>query len=312
MRVLVTGGAGFIGTHLVRLLLEKGHQVRIFDRRVPKGADAEWVDGDLRWVGDCDRATRGVDAVMHLAARISVDESLDFIWEYFNDNLTSTINIFHAALKHGVNRIVFTSSCEVYGNTEISGVREDYACNPTSPYAASKYAAERAALSYKNVFPDLKLAVFRPFNTFGEWQRPFRAGAVIPTFVLSALNDKPLVVHGDGSQTRDYLHVSDVVAAQVSGLETGLEGVFNIASGQPRTIRSIAEAVARRVANTKIDYRQDPRRGAQLQNSVGDSAKLREATGWQPRVEFEKGLDEVISWYKENRKLFLLGSSRFG
>lgn len=311
LKVLVTGGSGFIGTHLVNLLLEKGHQVRVFDRRVPRSDTVEWVDGDLRWVGDCDRAMRGVDAVMHLAARISVDESLDFIWEYFNDNLISTINIFHAALKHGVNRIVFTSSCEVYGDTPIKGASEDAACNPTSPYAASKYAAERAALSYKNVYPDLKLTVFRPFNTFGEWQRPFRAGAVIPTFVLLALDGRPLVVHGDGNQTRDYVYVKDVVAAQVLGLEREIEGVFNIASGQPQSIRSVAQAITKRIGATKIEYRPDPRRGAQLQNSVGDATRLRGATGWKPITGFEKGLDEVIHWYKENGRLFSLGAPRF-
>jgi nucleoside-diphosphate-sugar epimerase/intein/homing endonuclease len=165
MKVLVTGGSGFIGTHVMEELLSRGHEVKVFDRRVPKSDRVEWLDGDLRWLGDCDRAVRGADAIIHLAARISVDESLEYIWQYFNDNLMSTVNLFLAAAKNGVNRIVFTSSCEVYGETPEKGATEEAACNPTSPYAASKYAAERAALSFKRVHPELKLAVMRPFNS---------------------------------------------------------------------------------------------------------------------------------------------------
>jgi UDP-glucose 4-epimerase len=305
LKVLVTGGSGFIGTHLVDLLIKKGYQVRVLDRRVPKVSGVEWMEGDLRWLGDCDRAVRGVDAVMHLAARISVDESLDFVWEYFNDNLMATINIFHASITRGVNRIIFTSSCEVYGNTPPTGAREDHPCNPTSPYAASKYAAERAALAFKHVFPHLKLTILRPFNTFGEWQRPFRAGAVIPTFILSALQNKPLVIHGKGDQTRDFLYVKDIALAHVLALEKEIEGIFNIASGVPRTIISVAEAIVKRLGMGRIEFQPDPRGGAQVQTSVGNAENFMKASGWKPEHDFEKALDEVVRWYKEKGKLFL-------
>lgn len=303
MKVLVTGGSGFIGTHIVEELLAKGHKVRVFDRRIPKSGEVEWLDGDLRWLGDCDRAVRGVDSVMHLAARISVDESLDYIWQYFNDNLMSTVNLFLAAAKHGTNHILFTSSCEVYGETPSKGATEEAPCNPTSPYAASKYAAERAAMTFNRVHPQLKLAVIRPFNTFGEWQKPYRAGAVIPTFILEALRGEPLKVHGDGDQVRDFVYVKDIARAQVSILERGAEGIYNISTGSGRTVNEVAEAVVKEVGRSKVLHIPDTRKGAQLRYSVGDSSKLKKATGWKPASRFEPTLKKVVSWYSANSKL---------
>ena len=274
--------------------------MRVFDRRVPRSGEVEWLDGDLRWLGDCDRAVRNTDAIMHLAARISVDESLDYIWQYFNDNLMSTVNLFLAAAKQGVNHVIFTSSCEVYGETPETGATEEAPCNPTSPYAASKYAAERAALTFKRVHSDLKLAVVRPFNTFGEWQKPYRAGAVIPTFIMEALKGGSLRIHGDGNQTRDFVYVKDIAKAQVEILEKGSEGIFNIATGKARSVNSIAETVVKLAGKGKVVHVEDARKGAQLQYSVGDSSKLRKATGWKPTRDFEPALKEVLKWYEVN------------
>jgi UDP-glucose 4-epimerase len=300
MKVLVTGGSGFIGTHVIEELQKRGHEVKVFDRRVPKAKEVEWLDGDLRWAGDCDRAVRGTDAILHLAARISVDESLEYIWHYFNDNLMSTVNLFMAAAKHKVNHILFTSSCEVYGETTTSGATEEAPCNPTSPYAASKYGAERAALTFKRVHPELRLAVLRPFNTFGEWQKPYRAGAVIPTFILEALKSKALRIHGDGEQTRDFVYVKDIAKAHVDVLEKGREGIFNIATGHARSINSVAERIVELVGKGRIEHVPDSRKGAQLLYSIGDATKIRKATGWKPRHEFGPTLEKVIRWYETN------------
>lgn len=649
MSVLVTGGSGFIGTHIIEELQGRGHTVKVFDRRVPKAKGVEWLDGDLRWGGDCDRAVRDTDAILHLAARISVDESLDYIWHYFNDNLMSTVNLFMAAAKHKVNHILFTSSCEVYGETPKSGATEEAPCNPTSPYAAcfsddteiltidgwksyaelsphsivatmnletklmqfqqtsalhifdyqgpmlrqtnrrldmlvtpnhrvlhsshwdlrnlkflradelfgkdnvaipiaarwdgvgastaqsiaipksvlardsssgqfqslvienevsldhwleffgwylaegstnakgkisqlctcyrpkeakmafegigfrssrtvdtpgtthehirvsnpalweflsrygksrekyiprdflnlpldklgilfaklyagdgnarrrryntpstyntssrrladdvqeialklgfsanitkrldrnglryhvnispsratqvnqeknnstwvqykgkvwcvtvpngnvlvrrngfpfysgnSKYAAERAALTFKRVHPELKLAVLRPFNTFGEWQKPYRAGAVIPTFILEALQGRNLRIHGDGEQTRDYVYVKDIARAHVDVLEKEREGVFNIATGRARSINSIAESIVKAVGKGKVEHVPDSRKGAQLLYSVGNAAKIAKETGWKPVNGFEPTLKKVIGWYETHDPL---------
>ena len=232
-----------------------------------------------------------------------MEESVYYIWNYFNDNLMSTVNLFMAAAKHEVNHILFTSSCEVYGETPKTGAREDAPCNPTSPYAASKYAAERAALTFTKVHPGLRLAILRPFNTFGEWQKPYRAGAVIPTFILESLKGKPLRVHGEGRQTRDYVYVKDIARGHVDVLEKEEEGIFNNATGRARTINSIAEAVVRLTGKGSIEHVPDSRKGAQLRYSVGDATKIEEATGWRPRSPFEPTLKKVVKWYEMNGHL---------
>jgi nucleoside-diphosphate-sugar epimerase len=298
LRALVTGGSGFIGSHLTEALVNEGVQVRILDRRVPKCSGAEWIDGDLRWIGDCDRATRDVDTVFHLAARISVDESMQYVLEYFSDNVTGTINILSAARKNGVRKFIYTSTCEVYGDTLGPKADENHPCNPTSPYAASKFAAERAALSFGRAF-NFPVVILRPFNTFGERQKPFVAGAVIPTFVILALQNRDLVIHGDGSQTRDYTYVKDLSQAFILAMNAAeSQSVFNVASGVGRSIREIAEQVVQFAeSRSTIRVVDDPRGGAQLKASVGDSTKLM-SLGWRPKVSFEEALKKTIESYK--------------
>ncbi|MGP8069482.1 MAG: NAD-dependent epimerase/dehydratase family protein [Candidatus Bathyarchaeia archaeon] len=299
MRALVSGGSGFIGSHLSTALVDKGYEVQVFDRRPPKLTNVEWVDGDLRWIGDCDRATRDIDVVFHLAARISVDESIKHVREYFTENLLSTLNLVEAALKNGVKRFVYTSTCEVYGDTIGQMADEAFPCNPTSPYAASKYAAERAVLAFGRTY-DIPVVVLRPFNTFGEGQKPFMAGAVIPTFIILALRNQDLVIHGDGSQTRDYTYVKDLAEAHTFVLTAPVErqSILNASSGVGHPIKDIAEQILRLTkSEAKLRFVDDPRKGAQLVKSVGNSAKLR-ALGWHPNWTFEAGLQRTIDWYK--------------
>lgn len=298
-KVLVTGGAGFIGSHLVEELLSKGYQVTVLDRRVPLASDAKWIDGDLRWIGDCDRAVRGVDAVFHLAARISVDESLDYVHEYFNDNVFSTLNMMRAAQKQGVSRFIYTSSCEVYGDIMAGRASEEYPCRPTSPYAASKHAAESAVMALGRSY-DLEVTVVRPFNAFGERQKAFRSGSVIPTFVVSVLQGKPILVHGDGSQIRDYLYVKDIVQAHIKTLEGNPpnRSIFNVASGTGISLRQVAEKISERMGKAEIRYVEDPRGEAQLRRSIGDPSKIESLLGWSQQWSFDKALDPVIDHYK--------------
>jgi len=283
----------------VDLLLSKGYNVTVLDRLVPHTSEVKWIDGDLRWVGDCDRAVRGVDAVLHLAARISVDESLDYVHEYFYDNLLSTINLIRAVKQHGVSRFIYTSTCEVYGDVNEGKADETYPCNPTSPYAASKYAAERAVLAYGRSY-GLNVTVIRPFNAFGERQKAFRAGSVIPTFILLALRGKPLTVHGDGSQMRDYVYAKDIAEAHVRVLEENPPNltIFNVATGNGITIREIAEKISARINNAEIKFVKDPRGEAQLRRSVGDGSKIKRLLGWSPQWTFDKALDRVVDYYK--------------
>lgn len=297
MNILVTGGSGFIGSSIVDLLIDKGHKVRVFDRQPPKNSKAEWVQGDLTWVGDCYKATQDIDAVFHLAARISVDESLDYIWHYFYENILGTVNLLLAAERNKVKHFIYTSSCEVYGDAV--NATEESPCNPTSPYAASKYAAERAVFAFCRSF-NMKLTVFRPFNTFGERQKAFRAGSLIPTLVLKALKGEELVIHGDGSQTRDYVYVGDIAEAQCMALDRQGEKarLYNISSGREISVKEVAEKIAGRLG-ARIRFVDDPRKGAQLLRSFGNSELIRKELGWQPKLDFDAALDRVIEYYKE-------------
>lgn len=293
----------FIGSHLVDALIAKGYETTVLDRHPPKNKDAEWYDGDLRWIGDCDKATKDVDAVFHLAARISVDESLDYVWHYFNDNYLTTVNICSAAQKNNVKRLIVASSCEVYGNIEENMVGdENHPCNPTSPYAASKFAGERAAIAFCQSF-DVPLTVIRSFNVYGERQRAFRAGSMIPTFIFLALQNKPITIHGDGLQSRDYTYVKDVADAYVLALEkspSDLE-IFNIASEVPRTVNEIARKIVDYAGSeSEIVHTDDPRGKAQLRRSVGCAEKARRILGWKPKNGFNETLKMLIKFYGAN------------
>ena len=238
-------------------------------------------------------------AVFRLAARISVDESIEYVLQYFNDNLLCTLNVLNAALKNGVRKFVYTSTCEVYGDTFEGKADETHPCNPTSPYAASKYAAERAVLAFGRTH-DFPVLVLRPFNTFGERQKPFTHGAVILTFIVLALQNKDLIVHGDGSQTRDYTYVKDLAEAHVFAMKSNAEkqSIFNVATGVGQSIKEISEQVLQLTGSkSKMRLVGDPRKGAQLKVSVGDSNKLR-SLGWHPRRDFGEALRKTIEWYK--------------
>lgn len=300
MKILVTGGSGFIGSHLVDLLLDKGHQVSVVDGHPVKNKNAEWIDGDLRWIGDCDKAVEGKDIVFHLAARISIDESIDRVLHYFNDNYLSTINICMSCKKYDIKRLVDISSCEVYGNVPKGKADESNPCNPTSPYAASKYAAERSAIAFCNSF-NIPITVIRPFNVFGERQKAFRGGSVIPTFIQLALHNKPLIIHGDGNQIRDYLYVKDTVGLLALTLERELGNteILNVASGKGRTIKDIAEKIVRYTkSNSKLEFINDPRGKAQMLRSVGNSSRARTLLGWKPIYDFDLALKKTIEFYK--------------
>jgi len=308
-KILVTGGSGFIGSHLVDLLCEKGHRVRVADRHVPYRGDVGYMRTDLSWLGDAMKATEGIDVVYHLAARISVDESLDLVRQYFHDNLMSTVNVCLAAQRSHVKRFIYISSCEVYGNVAEGKADEQYPCNPTSPYAASKYSAERAAIACCTS-SNIPIIVLRPFNTFGERQKAFRAGSVIPTFILQAIHDKALQIHGDGLQTRDYLYVKDIVQAMAKTSELSLKTlqdehwmnplILNIASGTEQSILGLAQKIVALVGSGYISHVSNPRKTAQLVRSVGNAELAQHLLNWKPSISFDTALQQVVKYYRRH------------
>ncbi len=301
---LVTGGAGFIGSHTVRQLLQQGHAVRVLDnlstgsRSNLEGLDVELMVGSIERDADVERALVGVERVIHLAARISVPESVGDPLAYDLTNVHGHLRVLTLAAEAGVRRVVYASSCAVYGSVPGLPKREESPLAPESPYAASKAANELYAAAVQASM-GLEAVGLRYFNVFGRGQDPSGPyGAVIPLFASWALAGKPLLVHGDGEQGRDFVHVSDVaranvlaaVAPEVAG------GVFNIGGGRMTTVNQVAAAI-RVVVGDQVVVEHGPARAGDVRLSMADISAA-STWGWRPTVDFDQALLDTVAWFK--------------
>ncbi len=298
MKVLVTGGGGFIGSHLVETLLDQDFEVKALTHyhdfnieHLKANSKLEIVSGDIRFPGECREAVSGCDLVVHLAALISVDYSIETPRPFWDTNVGGTFNMLDASLTEGVDRFIYMSSCEILGNIAEGKADENYPIKlPRSPYAASKYAAELYCQSYLCTY-GFPVVIIRGFNVFGPRQKPGERGAVIPTFISRTLENKPPTIHGDGAQIRDFTYVKDVVNSLAKALVVeGIEGeVIHICSGVGRTVNEIASKVIEACgADIKVFHTKG--RAGQMERSVGDNAKAKKLLGWEPKFTFGEGL----------------------
>ena len=304
---LVTGGCGFIGSNIVRALVGRGRRVRVLDnlstgrrenlREVE--ADIDLVLGDLRDEDAVRRAVHGVRCVLHAAALPSVARSVEDPKPTHDVNVTGTLNLLLAAREAKAERVVFSSSSSVYGDTPVLPKREDMIPQPLSPYALSKLAGEH----YMRLFSELYgMATFclRYFNVFGPRQDPAsQYAAVIPRFIEALRRDRPPVIYGDGAQTRDFTFVDDVVAANLccdTAPRDASGMVFNVAWGHRFSVRDLAVALAR-IMGKSISPVHEPARAGDVRDSQADSAMARARLGWTPRVPFEEGLRHTVDWF---------------
>lgn len=307
MNILITGGAGFQGSHLVERMAKQGHHVTVLNTLTPDAtakkkylADkAEIIWGSITDPEITEKAIRGKDVVFHLGARVNVDESILHPWETIETNVHGTFHVLEAVRKHGC-RMILTSTCEVYGKPERVPIKENAEMRPMSPYAASKAAADRLCFAYAQTY-DTPVTIARFFNIFGERQKETGFGAVIPIFVGRALRGEPLRVFGTGLQTRDYLHISDVTDAyelllEKDDLPNG--EAINFGTGEGTSIKDIAEHVAS-VCGGEVTY-VDARPG-EASDMIADTSKAKKLFGWEPKVSFIEGLDRYIAWRKEEK-----------
>jgi len=299
MRVLVTGGAGFIGSHLVALLAERGFKVRVLDNFSRSSVNledlggVEVVIGDVRDYDVVSKATRGVDVVVHLAALTDASESLEIPGEYLEVNVGGTLNICRAA--RGVKSLIYASSAAVYGDAPVP-VNEESPTRPISPYGASKLAGEAYVWAYSRV-NEYKPVVLRLFNVYGPRQSRGYAG-VISEFVRRAVRGLDLIVYGDGLRTRDFIHVRDVVELIAGIVERGgVSGVYNIGSGAPVRIIDLAHMVIRVAGSTSRIVHGPPRPG-DIRYSQADISRAVRELGFKPRVALEDGLRELVELEK--------------
>lgn len=307
MKILITGGAGFQGSHLVEKLMQKGHDVAVLNTFTPQALQnkkylenkAEIIWGSITDAEITEKAVRGKDVVFHLGARVNVDESILHPWETIETNVRGTFNVLEAVRKNG-NRMIHTSTCEVYGTPEKVPILENAELRPMSPYAASKAAADRLCFAYSQTYKT-SVTIARFFNIFGERQKESNFGAVIPIFVGKAMRGETISVFGTGTQTRDYVNISDVIHAYELLLEhPELSGeVINFGAGKGISIKDIAEYIAKAFGG-KVAY-VNPRPG-EASDMIADNTKAKRLLGWEPKVNFYEGVDRYIAWRKEGSR----------
>jgi nucleoside-diphosphate-sugar epimerase len=297
-RVLVTGGAGFIGSNLVRALLERGDDVRVLDnfstgnRANLEGLDVEIVEGELRSYERVHNAMRKAEVVYHLGALGSVPRSVQDPLTSSAVNVEGTLNVLLAARDEGVRRVVFSSSTSVYGSTRDLPTTEETAPDPISPYGVAKLAAERYCVSFSRVYHSFESVVLRYFNVFGPRQSPFsQYAAAIPLFVQAIAAGEPITVYGDGEQSRDFTFVENVIDATLRAGETdGASGeIFNIAAGTPATLNHVAETIGA-ILGKPVERKHLPARPGDIRDSWADLAKSERVLGYRPKVGLEEGL----------------------
>jgi UDP-N-acetylglucosamine/UDP-N-acetyl-alpha-D-glucosaminouronate 4-epimerase len=300
--VLVTGGAGFIGSNLVRALLERGESVRVLDnfstgnRANLEGLDTEIVEGELRSYERVHNAVRGVEVVYHLGALGSVPRSVQDPLTSSAVNVEGTLNVLLAARDENVRRVVFSSSTSVYGSTRQLPTAEDEPPDPISPYGVAKLAAERYCVSFSRVYESFESVVLRYFNVFGPRQSPFsQYAAVVPRFVTAIAAGEPVEIHGDGEQSRDFTYVGNVVDATIrAGEAPGANGeIFNVAAGSPASVTTIADTIGE-ILGKPVERRHVPRRAGDIRDSWADLTKSRRILGYEPAVDLREGLRLTI------------------
>jgi CDP-glucose 4,6-dehydratase len=319
-RSLVTGAHGFVASHLVAALLARGDEVRVLDRPDPRIADVggprlsgldllglrdqiELAEGDLRDADSVAAAVAGCDSVFHLAAQTIVGVARESPLETLEVNVRGAWNIFEACREHGASRVVFASSDKAYGASPELPYREDFPLRAAYPYDASKAAADIIARTYATAY-DLPLAVTRFANIYGGGDLNF--SRLIPETTIAVLDGRPPVIRSDGSPERDFLHVDDAVAAYLA-IEAALERgeargeAFNAGGERPHSVREVVDLIATAAAiGVKPEYLGTGTPDGEIDRQFVDSAKLRELTGWKPRVELAQGLRGALEWYREH------------
>jgi UDP-glucose 4-epimerase len=312
LRALVTGGAGFIGSHLVDRLVDAGHDVIVLDNfstgrtknlsRSLRRQNLQPVRADIRKIPrSLVKRLRRVDTVCHLAAVTSVQQSVRDPVFTTEVNLIGTLNVLQAAKALKAERVAFASSAAVYGRPRTFPIAEDAIVSPISPYGASKAASELYLRSFVENH-GIEAVSLRYFNVYGPRQTASQYAGVISIFAKRALNQQPLQIFGDGSQTRDFIFVSDVVDATMASLEMTPENrTFNIASGNETTVLELARVVQRITGSPKGLEFLPPRTG-DIPRSVADTARAKKELGFQARTSLEDGLSATIGWFMHQKR----------
>jgi UDP-glucose 4-epimerase len=307
MKYIVTGGAGFIGSHIVEELAQQKHEVVILDNLFSgkmeniesflKKKNVTFVKGSITDLSILKEIFKGADGIFHEGAIASVPRSIANPLATNEANVTGTLNVLIAARDCGVRKVLFASSSSVYGNTPTLPKREDMPPNPLSPYAVSKLTGEHYLKVFSEVYGFATLSL-RYFNVFGPRQDPqSEYAAVIPRFITKILRHESPTIYGDGGQTRDFSYVKDVVQANIRAMESDAEGVFNVAYCKRIDLNELASLIME-ITGITVPLVYEPSRTGDVRDSLADIRRAQEAFGYAPEFTVKSGMKETIAWYQ--------------
>jgi nucleoside-diphosphate-sugar epimerase len=306
MSYLVTGGAGFIGSHLAEELLRRGERVRVVDsfitgkrKNLQHLSNVELLEGDLGDLAVAKAAVQDMEYVLHQAAIPSVPRSVDDPITSNRANIDATLNVLVAARDAGVTRVVYAGSSSAYGNTPTLPKREDMPTNPLSPYALQKLVGEQYMQMFTSLY-GLETTTIRYFNVFGPRQDPSSPySGVISVFARALLENTPATIYGDGEQTRDFTYIANVVDGVLRAVKApGVSGsVVNVATGSSISLNRLFEMM-RSLTGSRLNASYGPPRNGDVKDSLADITKARALLGYEPKVSFEDGLRETVEWYR--------------
>lgn len=300
---LVTGGAGFIGSHLAEGLLRQGHQVTVLDNLStgkldnlqPILSQIRYIQADIRYLEEVESVFADVDVIYHQAACSSVTESIENPHLVHENNVAGTLNVLEAARRNGVKKMVFASSAAIYGSDSLQPRKEHYPAMPIHPYGLSKYIGELYSRMYSLLY-DMEIVCLRYFNVYGPRQNPkSQYSGVITNFVNQVLANESPVIYGDGFQTRDFIYVEDIVQANLLALKPmpTAFSVYNVASGNSITLHQLIEALSELTGRAlQPEYR--PERRKDIRHSLANIELIHETLGFTPSHEFKAGLQAVL------------------
>ena len=310
-KVLVTGGCGFIGSHIVDKLVNSGAKVVVLDdlssgkiENIAHNLDKiEFVQADIRDSRVLDKVLRGVDFISHQAALRSVPKSVKMPWDYHEVNVSASLKLFIKAKDLGVKRVVFASSSSVYGEREDFPEKETDLPRPVSPYACTKLQVENYAYMFSHLY-GLEIVSLRYFNVFGPRQSLENEYAVVvPKFIVSLLKQQNPPIYGDGKQERDFTYIDNVVEANIKALTKDKIGgeVFNVALGRPYSVNALL-GILKGIMQTDIKPQYFPPRPGDVRKTFADTGKLKSVLGIESQIGFEEGLSKTVEWFKANYK----------
>ena len=303
MKILVTGGAGFIGSHVVRLLLDAGHQVAVLDNfshgyKESVDSRAKLLVGDINDRGKTKAALKGIDAVIHMAGLIVVPESVANPTAYCDNNVIGTVSLLETMRNTGVKKIIFSSSACVYGTPDKLPIMEDAQIKPDNPYGACKASVESFLQSFNAVY-GIDAVILRYFNPYGPGELHEPETHAIPNFIKSALSKKPIPLYWQGEQIRDFIYIEDLARAHIDVL--GLSGyqVFNIGTETGVKVKDVISEIFK-IVGYKVPIDDLGQRPGDVAANYASSKKLQKAVGWKAKVDLKEGLKRTIDFYRHN------------